>query len=114
MVLEHYIADLLYRYNCVVVPGFGAFLAERTSARINDTTNTFFAPSKFIAFNEQLSTNDGLLVSYIAETEKDSYENTLLKTTRGISRGYVYHSGVSIARKHPNKYPPEKTRQVVQ
>ncbi len=79
MVLEHYIADLLYRYNCVVVPGFGAFLAERTSARINDTTNTFFAPSKFIAFNEQLSTNDGLLVSYIAETEKDSYENTLLK-----------------------------------
>lgn len=79
MVLEHYIADLLYRYNCVVVPGFGAFLTERTSARINETTNTFFAPAKSIAFNEQLSTNDGLLISYIAETEKDSYENTLLK-----------------------------------
>ena len=79
MVVEHYISDLLYRYNCVVVPNFGAFLTQKLSARINDTTNTFFAPTKSIAFNEQLTTNDGLLVSYIAETEKDSFENTLAK-----------------------------------
>lgn len=79
MVLEHYISDLLYRYNCVVVPSFGAFLTQKISARINDTTNTFFAPTKSIAFNELLTNNDGLLVSYIAETEKDSFENTLTK-----------------------------------
>lgn len=77
MVLEHYITDLLYRYNCVVVPGFGAFLTQKTSARINDTTNTFFAPTKSIVFNEQLTTNDGLLVSYIAETEKNSFDDVL-------------------------------------
>ena len=34
MVLEHYISDLLYRYNCVVVPGFGAFLTQKNSAKI--------------------------------------------------------------------------------
>jgi hypothetical protein len=80
MVLEHYIADLLYRYNCVVVPGFGAFLTQKASAYINDSTNTFYAPTKSIAFNEQLTSNDGLLVSYIAESEKDSFDNILAKT----------------------------------
>ncbi len=79
MVLEHYISDLLYRYNCVVVPTFGAFLTQKTSARINDATNTFFAPTKSIGFNEQLISNDGLLVSHIAEIENASFETILSK-----------------------------------
>lgn len=79
MVLEHYISDLLYRYNCVVVPNFGAFLTQKTSARINDTTNTFFAPTKSIGFNELLISNDGLLVSHIASEENSSYEVILSK-----------------------------------
>ncbi|WP_419213280.1 SPOR domain-containing protein [Maribacter sp. X9] len=77
MVLEHYISDLLYRYNCVVVPGFGAFLTQKTTARINQDTNTFFAPSKSVAFNGQLISNDGLLVSYVSESEKISFEDAL-------------------------------------
>lgn len=77
MVLEHYIGELLYRYNCVTVPLFGAFLTQKTSARINDTTNTFFAPTKSIGFNQQLTSNDGLLVSHIAEAEKSSFETVL-------------------------------------
>lgn len=79
MVLEHYISELLYRYNCVAVPTFGAFLTQKTSARINDTTNTFFAPTKSIGFNHQLTSNDGLLVSHIAEAEKLSFETVLSK-----------------------------------
>ncbi|ASV32606.1 HU domain-containing protein [Maribacter cobaltidurans] len=79
MVIESYISELLYRYNCVVVPSFGAFLTQKSSARINDITNTFFAPAKSISFNEQLSSNDGLLVSYIAEAEKTSFEDILSK-----------------------------------
>ncbi|MFT5736315.1 MAG: nucleoid DNA-binding protein [Maribacter sp.] len=77
MVLEHYISELLYRYNCVAVPTFGAFLTQKTSARINDNTNTFFAPTKSIGFNQQLTSNDGLLVSHIAEAEKTSFETVL-------------------------------------
>lgn len=79
MVLEHYIGELLYRYNCVVVPTFGAFLAQRTPAFVNETTNTFFAPSKSIGFNEQLISNDGLLVSHIAAVENTSFEIILSK-----------------------------------
>lgn len=79
MVLEHYIGELLYRYNCVVVPTFGAFLAQRTPALVNESTNTFFAPSKSIGFNEQLISNDGLLVSHIAAVENTSFEIILSK-----------------------------------
>jgi nucleoid DNA-binding protein len=78
MVLEHYISELLYRYNCVVVPGFGAFLTQKNSARINHITHTFSAPNKSIVFNRQLITNDGLLVSYVSESEKVSFESALV------------------------------------
>lgn len=74
---EKYIADLLYRYNCVVVPEFGAFLTQIKSAVLHKSTYTFDPPSKIISFNEQLSSNDGLLVSYMANAEKTSYEEML-------------------------------------
>lgn len=79
MVLEHYISELLYRYNCVMVPGLGAFLTQMKSAVIHKTTNAFYPPSKEISFNEQVVTNDGLLVSYMAEAEKTTYEEMLTK-----------------------------------
>lgn len=72
-----YIEELLYRYNCVVVPEFGAFLTQIKSAQLNRSTNTFSPPSKLISFNGQLSSNDGLLVSYMANAEGVSYEDML-------------------------------------
>jgi len=79
MVLEHYISDLLYRYNCIVVPGFGAFLTNKQGAKLIADSNTFHPPTKEISFNAQLTSNDGLLVSYIAEVEKTNYEEVLSK-----------------------------------
>lgn len=72
---EQYITELLYRYNCVVVPGFGAFLTQMKPAVINEATHSFSPPSKVVSFNGQLSSNDGLLVSYMADAEKMSYED---------------------------------------
>ncbi len=69
----------------MAVPTFGAFLTQKTSARINDTTNTFFAPTKSIGFNQQLTSNDGLLVSHIAEAEKTSFE-TILSNIEEIAK----------------------------
>ncbi len=79
MVLEHYISELLYRYNCVTVPNFGAFLTQTKSAVINTATNAFYAPRKTVSFNEQVATNDGLLISYMADAEKVSYETMLTR-----------------------------------
>ncbi|MGS2740302.1 HU domain-containing protein [Sinomicrobium sp. M5D2P17] len=74
MQLDHYIGDLLYRYSCVTVPGFGSFLTQFRSARIHN--HTFFPPSKTISFNAQLVSNDGLLIKHISETEDIPYDET--------------------------------------
>lgn len=84
MQLSTYIADLLYRYECVIIPGFGAFLTRNQSAQIDQATNTFYPPSKVLSFNKQLQVNDGLLANYVASVEKCSYE-TALNRVRNFS-----------------------------
>jgi nucleoid DNA-binding protein len=84
MQLETYISDLLYRYDCVTVPDFGAFLTNRVSAKVHETTHTFYPPKKVLSFNEQLQNNDGLLANYIAEVEKIPYTNATEKISKQV------------------------------
>ncbi|MBC3758445.1 SPOR domain-containing protein [Hyunsoonleella sp. SJ7] len=84
MQLETYISDLLYRYECVVVPNFGAFLTERQSATINAENHTFYPPKKVISFNEQIQKNDGLLARYIADVEKIPFEVATKKIKKRV------------------------------
>lgn len=79
MQLSTYISDLLYRYECVIIPGFGAFLTRYRPASIDENSNTFNPPSKVLSFNRQLQVNDGLLANYVASVEKCSYESALQK-----------------------------------
>lgn len=79
MQTEHYIEELLYRHNCVIMPGFGAFLTQMKSAWIQEDTHTFYPPCKVVSFNGQLSSNDGVLVSYMANVEKVSYDAMLVQ-----------------------------------
>lgn len=74
MNIEHYISQLLYRYQCVTVPGFGAFLTEIQSAQWVESANSFYPPKKLISFNTNIKNNDGLLANHIARAEKTSYE----------------------------------------
>ncbi len=87
MKLEQYIEELLYRYNCVILPDFGAFLTQSKSAFIKESTHTFYPPSKVISFNELLTSNDGLLVSYIADAERTTYE-VMLKRLGVVSKNW--------------------------
>ncbi|MFD1292983.1 SPOR domain-containing protein [Lutibacter holmesii] len=77
MTLANYISDLLYRYECVIVPNFGGFVTNEISAKVNHFTHTFYAPSKQLSFNAHLQNNDGLLVNYVASAENISYANAL-------------------------------------
>jgi len=82
MQLETYISDLLYRYECVIIPDFGAFLTQPVSAKVDVTSNTFYPPKKVLSFNEQLKNNDGLLANYIADVEKTPYEVAVKKIAK--------------------------------
>ena len=77
MKLEKYIADLLYLYDLVIVPGFGAFIGRRKPARIDRDTYIFSPPYKDLSFNLQLQQNDGLLVNYITNITGMSYAESL-------------------------------------
>lgn len=74
MRMEQYISQLLYRHQCVIVPGFGGFLTEFQSAKLVESTHTFYPPKKMISFNFQLKNNDGVLANYITKVEKISFE----------------------------------------
>ncbi len=74
MKIEQYISQLLYRYQCVTVPGFGAFLTEFQSAQLDESSHSFYPPKKMISFNPFIKNNDGLLANHLAEAEKISYE----------------------------------------
>jgi len=81
MKLEKHIAALLYRHQCVTVPGFGAFLSEWQSAQISEGQNSFTPPRKTISFNSNIKTNDGLLANHIALSENTNYDAALSKIT---------------------------------
>ena len=83
MKLANYINDLLYRYDCVIVPNFGGFIANKIGAVLNEESHTFYPPTKKIGFNANLKHNDGLLANYIASAENISFEsaNKFIDTT---------------------------------
>jgi nucleoid DNA-binding protein len=84
MQISQYISELLFRYDCVVVPGFGAFLSERVSAKIDKSSGEFFPPCKRISFNTQLKSNDGLLANHISSVEEITYENAISKIKKQV------------------------------
>lgn len=102
MELERAIADLLYRHDCVIVPELGAFIAQRSSARFAEEDAKFYPPSKEIAFNEVLQSQDGLLADYLAQREEIAFEEAARRVTaqvkvwrEALSEGrYVRLSGI--------------------
>jgi len=77
MDIVSHINELLFRYECVIIPGFGAFLTHHQSAYVDTETNVFMPPRKSLSFNKQLQTNDGLLTNHLAMTYGLSYREAL-------------------------------------
>ena len=100
MEISQYIKEILLLNDCVIIPEFGGFIANYKPAKVEN--NQFFPPSKEIAFNNKLVSNDGLLVNYISDVEGINYfeakqkldsfvEETLLNLERNRN---VYFEGI--------------------
>ncbi len=76
MITQHIFA-LLYEHNCVVLPGFGGFIANRVPSRVNEAQQRVEPPRKVVAFNSNLIQNDGLLANHIAVVENMTYDNAV-------------------------------------
>ena len=67
--IAHYISNLLYLHDCVILPGFGGFVGNKKSAYIHPVSGVIYPPSKEFLFNKNLTQNDGLLATHIAKEE---------------------------------------------
>ncbi len=86
MRIAKYISDLLFEYECIVIPGFGGFITNEIPAQINSTQNSFNPPSKKIVFNVHLRTNDGLLINHISKLENISYRDAKARVDGFVSK----------------------------
>ncbi|MCC8037444.1 MAG: hypothetical protein LIP02_04805 [Bacteroidales bacterium] len=72
--IDRHISFLIARHDCVVVPGFGAFVAQYTPARILRDQGVIVPPSRAISFNREIDHNDGMLATSIARAASISYD----------------------------------------
>lgn len=75
--VDKYISELLYDYDCVIVPNFGGFVSNYAPAKIHPVQHTFRPPSKSIVFNKNLKHNDGLLANQVAASLNTDYTSAL-------------------------------------
>ncbi len=73
LTVEQLIGDLLLQHNCVIVPSFGGFVAQRTSAKIDSAKGVIIPPKKSVLFNKQLINNDGLLIAALSQANSVPY-----------------------------------------
>ncbi|MFN8238522.1 MAG: hypothetical protein U0T77_10165 [Chitinophagales bacterium] len=69
------IQELLLSHNCVIIPGFGAFIGNYHPAELRLYENKIYPPNKDIAFNRMLVVNDGLLTNAVANHYALSYND---------------------------------------
>jgi len=79
MQLSNHISELLFKHDCVTVPGFGSFLGNYKSAEYDFKEQKFHPPYKQISFNAQIKDNDGLLAKLISLELNLSYDDALKK-----------------------------------
>ncbi len=75
--LERHIEILLLSNDCVIVPGFGGFMAHHVDGRYDGRDNMFLPPLRTIGFNPQLQMNDSLLALSYVEAYDISYPEAL-------------------------------------
>ena len=73
------IKEINYTNDCVTIPGFGSFIANKFPAIYIKEESKFYPPSRRITFNSKIKNNDGLLANFISTKSKISYDEALKK-----------------------------------
>ena len=83
--LERHIEILLLSNDCVIVPGFGGFMAHHVDGRYDGRDNMFLPPLRTIGFNPQLQMNDSLLALSYVEAYDISYPDALERIANEVA-----------------------------
>lgn len=71
--LSRHIEILLLENDCVIVPGFGGFMAHHRPAEYVEEEGIFYPPQRTLGFNPQLTLNDSILAQSYVEAYDISY-----------------------------------------
>ncbi len=85
MDISEHISSLLFIHECVIIPDFGGFIANYKPAVYSNETHVFYPPSKTIAFNSNLKTNDGLLINHVSKYDGLSYIDARNKVSNFVT-----------------------------
>ena len=77
--LDRHIEILLLSNDCVIVPGFGGFMAHHIDARKDNSDGSFLPPIRSIGFNPKLTLNDSLLAQSYVEAYDISYPDAVMR-----------------------------------
>lgn len=71
--LVRHIEYLLTCHDCVVVPGWGAWMVQYNPAAV-ENSSSIVPPKRWLSFNASLAHNDGMLAHSLMQSEQCSYE----------------------------------------
>lgn len=83
--LAKHIEILLLNNDCVIVPGFGGFMAHHVDAVYDEEESLFLPPSRTLGFNPQLHINDSLLAQSYVEAYDISYPDAVKRIEAEVS-----------------------------
>jgi len=84
--LAQHIEALLLENDCVIVPGFGGFIAHYAPATLITEENLFLPPARTIGFNPQLKLNDGVLVQSYMNTHETSFSDASRRIEKQVNQ----------------------------
>lgn len=83
--LAKHIEILLLNNDCVIVPGFGGFMAHHVDAVYDEEEKLFLPPSRTLGFNPKLHINDSLLALSYVEAYDISYPDAIKRIEAEVS-----------------------------
>ena len=75
-IIEH-IEYLMASHDCVVVPGWGAFIANYAASRYDAGRQLMLRPQRTVSFNASVTHNDGLLAQSLMRREGMTFDEAM-------------------------------------
>ncbi len=76
MISEH-IGFLIRHHDCVIIPGWGALIAQYCPAKIDEENGVMLPPSRVLGFNGAIAHNDAMLAMSVSRRKGISYDGAV-------------------------------------
>ncbi len=84
--IAKHISELLYNHDTVIIPELGGIVSSFHSASIDHVQGLLHPPSKKLSFDENLLTNDSLLVDYVKRKNNLSLKEAVDVISRFVTQ----------------------------